>query len=133
MSDIFYLTGILIIILNIINIINHKILFESIEWILKSRKIGKDPYSDEFSDRINYKIITIWSTGVIITSAWILIGLLTDDWLIFLLILLSNIIINKILLSKLNSSIRKKVSLLKSLIIVSTITYLIVNHCWNML
>lgn len=134
MSDIFYIFGIIVLSINAFLLFNQQKIFNTIEWIIKYKKlIGKDPLINEVSQRINFNILTIWSISVILTLSWVLFGLFTNNWKIFLGILLFNIIFNKIFLSIKYADVKRKLLFVKSLIIILTMCFLVTKHLINLL
>jgi hypothetical protein len=130
MSDIFYGVGFLIILLNISCLFKYRRIFEVKEWLFKYKKVtGKNPTKDDFRNKNDIELLLTWSYTVIVTVIWMIFGLLSTNWIIFIILFMSNILLNAVsnLLDK-YQSIKLFIKFIKSLIVTIVITFLIVNH-----
>jgi hypothetical protein len=129
-SDIFYGVGFLVILLNILCLFRHKRIIEVNDWLSKYKKIiGRNPNKDDFRTKEDLETLLLWSFTVVITLFWMILGLLSKNWAIFLIIFGLNILANY--LSKLSSSyiiIISFLKLIKSIVMISLISFLVINH-----
>lgn len=130
MDDFFYSIGLFIIILNLASLLQYKKIFSITEWLSKYKLVtGRNPAIKDFRDKSDHDILLFWSFTVVSTVIWMLFGLLSNQWIIFLLLFLFNIILNSA--KKIFSSVLKiKLSLtfIKSFIGLSIIIFLVINH-----
>jgi len=130
METFFYGIGLLIIILNIVILLNHNIIFDTADFIFKYRKItGNKPCIKDFKGNFSYELMLFWSSTVIFSTTWIVIGLFTNNWLIFLCMIIGNIFFNKLsMIFKKIYKLRKLLMFLKCFIITTIISALIITH-----
>lgn len=129
MIDIFYLLGVFIVIINVICLLNYKVSYSTIEWIIKYKEItGSNPSLIEHRGIKNYHILLFWSITTLLSISWIIFGLLTKIWFVFLGILLINFILNKLIYSVRINRLKNMIILMKSLTLIITIVILIYNH-----
>jgi hypothetical protein len=84
-GDIFYFIGLLVLIMSSSNLINFLKFFEIRKWALTFKKVtGNDVDRKDFKSNEDYNIFTIYSTFFLFESIWILLGLITSSWYIFL-------------------------------------------------
>lgn len=129
LSDIFYGFGLIVIMLNIANILQCKKIFDSTEWIFSFKKVtGKNPTKEDFRGAYIQDLINFWFNTIVVTTIWMIFGLLSTSWPIFLFLIVFNIILN---------SIKNKIKIynfkffliaFKSVVITSIITLLVINH-----
>jgi len=129
-SDIFYGVGFLVILLNILCLFRNKRIIEVNDWLSKYKKIiGRNPNKDDFRNKEDLETLLLWSFTVVITLFWMILGLLSKNWSIFLIIFGLNILANY--LSKLFSRyiiIISFLKLIKSIVMISLISFLVINH-----
>lgn len=130
MGDIFYSIGLLIIILNIVTILKYERIFDITEWLFRYKNVtGRNPIVENFRNKEDHDLLLFWSCTVVLTVIWMLFGLLSSDWIIFLFVFLFNIFFNYT--KKLFSEIRKVkmfITLIKSFIGLFIIIFLVINH-----
>ncbi len=120
--NIFYLVGLFIFITNSLLLIKAKEALTSMEWILLYRNAGKTPDKK----RVNYNLVIFWLCSSIISSIWLLIGIFTEDWQLFLFLSIINISSNY-LLAKNKGQAKINLSFIKSIvlnIILASLLYL---------
>ncbi len=129
MGNIFYGFGILILLSCFMGIINFKRFSFVKEWFIKYKEVtGKVPKASDFRSK---KDLTLHTNRNILTSIeliWVILGLASSNWTIFLLILTSGVMLN-VIFSKIKFSLVGKIISFKFLI-VRTLLYLlmITNH-----
>lgn len=129
MYNLFYMFGVGVLLINTFLLFNHKQIFNATEWIMTYKKLlGKDPAITEVRKRIDFKMLSIWSLNVILTLLWTLCGLLTDEWIVFLSLLVFNVICNRICLNIKYSEIKRKLLFTKSTIAILVIGFLITKY-----
>jgi len=129
---IFYSFGILILISSIMNIIKFKKIYYVREWFIKYQKItGKEPKDYDF--RLEEDTIIHTNQKILkgIEFLWVIIGLFTPNWYLFLSILILGCVIGTIFGKKFNL-VRKLISF--KFLLIRTILYLllILNHFCNL-
>jgi hypothetical protein len=113
---------------------NHKYIFNAIQWIVTYKKLlGKDPSINEIEERLKFKLLSIWSLNVLLTFVWLSLGLLTNEWAIFLSLLLFNLVCNKLFMDIKYSEIKRKLLFSKSLIIVFVIGFLVTKYLFSVI
>lgn len=134
MYNIFYIFGIVIFMVNTFLLFNHKYIFNAIQWIVTYKKLlGKDPSINEIEERLKFKLLSIWSLNVLLTFVWLSLGLLTNEWAIFLSLLLFNLVCNKLFMDIKYSEIKRKLLFSKSLIIVFVIGFLVTKYLFSVI
>lgn len=136
MGHLFYFFGLIVVLLNIFIISKFKRIFELKEWMIKFKSVtGRNPVATDYRKNDDKETLTTWSVSVIITSLWIFFGLLTKSWYVYLSILIFNTVLN--LLGKSLGEFSKitfVMSFMKSLITLSIVIFLTMNHFhlhWN--
>lgn len=128
-SEIFYAIGVIIILLNIFSLFNYKTMFEANEWLIKYKKIvGKSPLQEEIRNKGDFKMLMIWAITVLLTVIWMIFGLLTGYWPIFLVIFITNISFNYISRFTSYQKIKLFLRFIKSIVMISSIIFIILNH-----
>lgn len=110
--NIFYLVGLFIFITNSLLLIKAKQALSSMEWLLLYKNAGKIPDKK----RINYNLVVFWLCSSIISSLWLLGGIFTEDWKLFLFLSIINISSNY-LLAKNKGQAKINLSFVKSIIL----------------
>jgi hypothetical protein len=130
MGDFFYSIGLFIIILNLASLLQYKKIFDITEWLSKYKLVtGKNPVIEDFRNKGDHDLLLFWSFTVVSTVMWMLFGLLSNQWGVFLFIFLVNIALNSA--KKIFSSIRKiklLLTFIKSFIGLSIIVFLVLNY-----
>lgn len=130
MSSFYYGIGLFVVLLNIIVLFNHTLIFNTVDWAFKFKKVTKrNPQVKDFTEGLCFNSLLFWSFTVVVSVSWIIIGILSGLWFIYLGLLLSNITFNR--LSKLFDrmpNIRRKLMFTKCLILTAVISFLVLNH-----
>jgi len=130
MGDLFYAIGLIVIILNLSILIRFKRYFNINEWISKFKFISnRNPNISDFRSEMDSHLLTYWYFTTIFTTFWLISGLLSKYYTVFTLIMLINIILNY--LSRIfekYKNIQFILLFLKSVIMISIVTFLVVNH-----
>ena len=128
LEDLFYLFGLLIYFLSLIRVFRYFKFIDSSEWILAFKKVTKnEPTKDDFRDPEDYNLIVTLGCLSVIETIWIILGLITNEWIIFFSIFLFSVLLRQVF--NFLSIRTKKIfglfsSILKSLIIL----ILVLNH-----
>jgi len=89
LEDLFYLFGLLIYFLSLIRVFRYFKFIDSREWILAFKKVTKnEPTKDDFRDPEDYNLIVTLGCLSVIETIWIILGLITNEWIIFFSIFL---------------------------------------------
>lgn len=127
-GNIFYLFGLLVFVISFSRLFNYSKIIQIQDWISAFKKVAqKEPTKSDFRSKEDYSLFLGYGTISIIESIWILIGLLSGNWQIFLLLVLSSFLLKNIL-EYLPISIKKIFGFTYSLIKSLTILVLILNH-----
>jgi len=98
MGHLFYFIGIFIFLSALSNVINFNAFFKIKNWIVTFKKVaGKDPVKSDFRNKGDYNTYTTYTTLSSIESFWMLLGIVTQSWYVFISILLFNVLLNLIL------------------------------------
>lgn len=129
LGNIYYLIGLVVLILSISNIYGFYKINDIKSWIRSFKKIsGTDPGPNEFRNPKDFKLLSSYSLSITIEFIWLVLGILTNSWYIYLGLIVSSYIYNGILSRITIDTIQKNLGLLffifKSLIIL----ILIINH-----
>ncbi len=130
MGDLFYSIGLIVIVLNVFLVIRYKKIYEVTDWLSKYKKVvGRNPRKEDFRNKSDRELLLFWSSTVFFTVMWMIFGLMSRDWISFLIIFLINISLNY--LSRLSFGIKKlsfSLKLAKSIIMVISIGLLVINY-----
>lgn len=92
---IFYFIGFLFIPFSILRLLKSQEIIKVSDWIHKFKKVtGKTPEIKDFSDSKEWKFIAGIGLISVLESFWTIIGLLEQNWPIFLFLLLFGILTN---------------------------------------
>lgn len=129
LSHIYYLIGILILVITFRNIVLFNKHEKLSEWYTKFKKVtGHYPKLQDYEEKNDYELLLKKDILRFFEFLWILLGILTNNWIIFLFLIICNLIIN-ILYKKLNYNILSKILILKYLLVKLVIyLFLIINH-----
>jgi len=129
-GDLFYSIGLLVTVLNVFLVLKYKKIYEVIDWLSKYKKVvGRNPRKEDFRSKSDQELLLFWSSTVLITVIWMLFGLMSYDWMAFLIIFIINILLNY--LSKISLYIKRIsfiLKFMKSLIMVIIISFLVINY-----
>lgn len=128
LSQIFYFFGLIIFILSVSRIFQYFKLIEIKEWLLAFKKVTqKEPVKTDFRSIKDYNLFVSFGCLSIFETIWIILGFMSSNWLIFLVLFLSGFILKQIL-DFASFNIQKVVGLIftttKSLVIL----ILVINH-----
>ena len=130
MISLYYGIGLFVVLLNIVVLLNHRLIFNTVDWAFKFKKVTKsNPQLKDFNEGHCFNSLLFWGFSVVVSVSWVLIGILSSLWFIYLGILLSNIIFNK--LSKIFDrlpNIRRKLKFAKCFILTTVISFLVLNY-----
>lgn len=95
--NIFYFIGLFIIIINLIKLKKYSNFVDVKEWVLKFNKVTKsNAEKSDFKSEDDYYLLIGLSALSIFEFIWILFGVISDNWIIFTIMLLINLILNQI-------------------------------------
>lgn len=127
--DLFYIIGLLILVMSFSNMINFFKFNYIRNWAVTYKKVtGNEIDKKDFRKKEDYNIFTIYSLFLFIEIIWFLFGLITSNYSLFLLILITNIFnmfLNKFI--KMNF-LTKTLGFITCVINFSLILFLILNH-----
>lgn len=127
-GDAYYIIGLTVLIMSFSNLINYYEFFENRLWIQSFRKIsGSYPLPKDFRSKEKYTIYSIFNTFTTLEFCWLVLGLITKSWLIFLILISFHFIIRKLF----NTNfilMSKYLGLLFHIIKPISIFFLIINH-----
>ena len=125
--NIYYIFGLLALLASIINLVRFNKFYYLLEWISKFKKInGNTPNINEFRIENDYNLFVSLSVSKMVFTIWTIFGLFTNNWFIFLSIMLINLIIN-IIIKKWNL-FHKFILFIKSFFEFITVLFLILNN-----
>jgi len=128
LGHIFYFFGLIIFILSLNRIFQYFKLIEIKEWILAFKKVTKkDPIKTDFRSTKDYNLFITLGCLSVFETFWIILGLLTPNWIIFLILFLSGFLLKQILDFS-SFSIQKIVGLIFTTLKSLTILMLVLNH-----
>jgi hypothetical protein len=93
-GHIFYFIGLLVFIMNLNNLLNSRKLSSLIEWSISFNKVTKKIVSKDDLPENDFKLVQNYSNSMVITFAWMILGLITNSWLIFLSLISINFLMN---------------------------------------
>jgi len=128
LSHIFYFFGLLIFILSLNRIFNYFKAIEIKEWILAFKKVTKkSPLKSDFREMNDYNLFVTFGCLSAIESLWLILGLMSSNWLIFLVLFLSGVILKQVL-DFASFPIQKIVGIIFTTIKSLTVLILVLNH-----
>ncbi len=96
--NIYYLFGLIALLGSFINLFRFNKFYYIIEWISKFKKInGKTPRINEFRKKDDYNIFISLSVSKMAITIWLIFGLFTNNWYVFLSLIMANFLINIII------------------------------------
>jgi hypothetical protein len=129
MGHLYYLIGLFILfglfsyIINIRKYNKVKIWYSKYEEVTKSKPLKKD-----FRSKEDYSLYETLSKFTIFEFIWVVLGILTSSWYVYLFIITISMIINQSLRKVSIQSISNGVSFILSIFKFSVYLYLIINH-----
>lgn len=129
MSSIFYFIGIFILMYIISQLVNFNKNFHLIEWLDKFEKITKrKPLDKDFRNESDLDLFKFRNTMLPIEGFWIILGFITSNWFIFILMIIYGKII-EFIFNKIKYSIISKYFYLHFFILKSILYgFMIINH-----
>jgi hypothetical protein len=128
LGNIFYLFGLLIFVFSFSRLINYNKILQIQDWVLAFKKVAqKDPTKKDFRSQEDYNLFLGYGTISVVESIWIIFGLLSGNWQIFLILLLSGVILKNVLEYS-PKTLKKVVGFTFSFIRTITTLILVLNH-----
>jgi hypothetical protein len=128
-GHIYYVFGLLITILMLFILTRFKKLSNIMEWYYKYNLVtGKPPIEKEFRSNEEFQLHNALSISLLLEFIWVIGGLLTNSWYVFLILFLSTILINFIKKPIEFTLIGRIISFIFILSKSVTYFYLIINH-----
>ena len=125
MDTVFYFIGLFIFLMAISSVINYFKYFKIKRWVIEYKKIAKEnPTPDKFKNLEEYNLFMTYSIFNIIEFFWLLIGIISSNWIIYLLIITAGTITSLIKTPFIN----KILGFLNQILKTSMILLLIINH-----
>jgi hypothetical protein len=125
--NIYYIIGLLALLACSIIVFKFNRFYYLREWIFKFKKInGKTPKLNEFRSKSDYNDFISLSVSSMVLTIWIIIGLFTNNWFIFLSLIIINMLVD-LTIPKWNI-IHKSITFLKSFIYLIIVLFLILNN-----
>ena len=128
-GHIYYLIG-LVVFFSIISIIfRFKKIYFIKEWKDKYEKVtGKKPLKSEFRAKIEYTTLESYNILVVFELIWVLFGLISNSWCIFLSIIITSYVLN-LLIKPIKYTMLHRLSIHLFIILKLLVYgYLVVNH-----
>jgi len=95
LSLIYYSTGFFVVLSLLSSLIRFKKLYSIREWVEKYDKVtGKKPLKSEFRTKKEYSLFESNNFLLLFETIWVIIGLFTCNWYIFLSLMISSFLLN---------------------------------------
>lgn len=128
-GNLYYIIGLIPFILSLSNIFNYFKFFTIKNWAIKFKKVtGKDPISKDYRSDGDRHLFMTYGISSIIISIWLLLGIITSSWYIYIILIVSNIIILRIGNKIKNDTINMFAGFLLTIVKCIIIYLLIMNH-----
>lgn len=129
LENLFYIVG-LVVILSVLNIISKfKSIYSVREWEQKYKKVvGKIPVRSDYRSKSEYNLSRKMGILYLFEITWIIIGILTHNWYLFLGLIIFSFVIGIILKPFRYTLVFKILSVLFLIIRLLLYTYLVINH-----
>ncbi len=89
MGDIFYIFGLLILVLNVYDFISYFKIIKIHNWATAFMKVNKrSPTKSDYDDETDYNLLVFVGTLGIVEFIWFVFGILSGSWKVFLLLLI---------------------------------------------
>jgi hypothetical protein len=125
--NIYYIIGLLALLASSIILFKFNKFYYLREWIFKFKKInGKTPKLNEFRSKSDYNDFISLSVSSMVLTIWIIIGLFTNNWFIFLSLIIINMLVDLTIIKW--NIIYKSITFLKSFIYLIIVLFLILNN-----
>lgn len=126
--DLYYIIGLLIIISLYFQILNFKLIESINEWIFTFKKVsGKEPTKSDFRKKEDYNIYVKKNIYLIFESVWMVLGLVTNNWFIYVFMIFYSNLVNRFIknrFSNLSKFLLFKILIIKLLVY----SFLILNN-----
>jgi hypothetical protein len=127
MGHIFYILGLMIGIMNISSISNHYKIFKTKNWVSSFLKVTKKlPIKSDYKS--DYDIFIKWSYTTTSSTIWFFLGLITNSWPIFFILLIIKYSSNNSTRLLGYNHFTSTIILLHEIVTTLTIFLLIINH-----
>ena len=128
LGHIFYFFGLLVFILSLNRIFQYFKLIEIKEWLVAFKKVTqRDPVKTDFRSVKDYNLFVSFGCLSMFETLWIILGFMSSNWLIFLVLFLSGFILKQILYFT-SFNIQKVVGLIFTTTKYLVILILVINH-----
>ncbi len=129
LENLFYIVG-LVVILSVLNIISKfKSIYSVREWEQKYKKVvGKIPVRSDYRSKSEYNLSRKMGILYLFEIIWVIIGILTYNWYLFLGLIIFSFISGMILKPFRYTLVFKILSVLFLIIRLVLYTYLVINH-----
>ncbi len=129
LENLFYIVG-LVVILTILNLISKfKSIYSVREWEQKYKKVvGKIPLRSDYRTKTEYNLSRKIGILYLFEISWVVIGILTYNWYLFLGLIVFSFILGMILKPFRYTFVFKILSLIFLIIRLILYTYLVINH-----
>ncbi len=129
LENLFYIVG-LVVILSVLNIISKfKSIYSVREWEQKYKKVvGKIPVRSDYRSKSEYNLSRKMGILYLFEITWVIIGILTYNWYLFLGLIIFSFISGMILKPFRYTLVFKILSVLFLIIRLVLYTYLVINH-----
>lgn len=129
MLHIYYIIGILVLISVISQLLRFNRIFKVSEWYEKFKKVtGKKPLKNEFRSDSDYYLITSLAPLLVFEGLWIIFGLITNNWFIFVLLFIYGKLVSLIFKNVKYTIIGKSILLHLLILKTSVYAFMIINH-----
>lgn len=128
LGDLFYLIGFILFLVGFAFLYKTTKIVSITDWAKKFKKVtGKFPSEGDFRSKEEWSLTLGFGFTSIFTSIWLFVGLLSNSWLVFLLILALGLLTN--ILNKFSNIFFMKINInINSIVRVLTIGFLVLNH-----
>ena len=127
--NIYFIIGLLILVMSFSNMINFIKFFNIRNWALTFKRVtNKDVESKDFRTREDYNIFTIYSVFLFFEIIWLLFGIATSSWYMFLSLIILGLIVNFISKYSKFLLLSKIIGTIFSCLKFCLILFLILNH-----
>ena len=110
MSNLFYFIGFFIFLFSGVKFYYLSQIVDISDWLKKFKKVtSKSPLPSDFRDKKQWALASIFGIGAVFEALWTYIGLLTDNYLFFILMLILGLITN--LISKYSNILIQKIAI----------------------
>lgn len=131
MGHAFYGFGVLVLMSVILSLSRFNRLYKTREWLVKFKRVtGNEPSIIDFRSRKDHTLYNNHNALLMIELVWVLLGLITGSWYMFLSVIVLGLILNftfgKIKFTMIGKIISFKFVLYRALLY----SFLILNHFW---